>query len=685
MCVILIKYTISSPLKFHEQALLININSEYAFAVGLISPWGTGKSSFLNFLIEKIKFKDKNAIVINFYPWYSKSEKEIITHFFSTLSESLKEYHGDLNREIKKYSELILSLESNKITDLVEKGVNFLSESIDIKGQFEHLNKCIASLNRIIYITLDDIDRLLGKEIIECLKIIRNTANFKNIVFIVTYDNDYVLKELNEQFSTKNDNNDYSSEKYLEKIFQLRYTLTPIDKDDIVTHLKTVLKEKNISKTSEGFLEHKYYLNPSQVHDLEYLNTNSNETLYVSNYIENIRIANIVLNTFLSSHKSIGKETELDELFLVSILKILYPKEALELYLNLGHYFATYEGKVAFNNLNESSDSIFRHVDSSKVSPDFPIYKLNDNHLFIDLVSAIFFRLQTTAKSASYNENYKFYYRNALPKSYLTDEEFKGCIESVETLISYIENLDVTKTNSLISKLIKQQPKYKEQSVVLIAGLLYLQASLKERDFFQIIYKYLNKFKEESVEILGKIIQCSNSKVRYLLSFMIFNIKLSYLDHDKNNTIPLIIEIEDGFNKFHALTIKLLNKRVEKSSFDKDIFNYYYNCSSKINDANVHVIDNDANNTMREFVSKKENRIKYIKSLIIPQQTTTPNNIMVFRPFIDQTFDGYTKFEEFLFNVYSDNQYDRELKDIITKWEKYKKNKYSSFLDETVN
>ena len=47
-----------------------------------------------------------------------------------------------------------------------------------------------------IVIIIDDIDRLEGKEIFEVLRIIRNTAKFNNIIYIVAYDKDHVVGQL---------------------------------------------------------------------------------------------------------------------------------------------------------------------------------------------------------------------------------------------------------------------------------------------------------------------------------------------------------------------------------------------------------------------------------------------------------------------------------------------------------
>lgn len=45
-------------------------------------------------------------------------------------------------------------------------------------------------------VVIDDLDRLEGTELMAVLKLIRITANFKNLIFIVAYDKGFVANAL---------------------------------------------------------------------------------------------------------------------------------------------------------------------------------------------------------------------------------------------------------------------------------------------------------------------------------------------------------------------------------------------------------------------------------------------------------------------------------------------------------
>ena len=69
-----------------------------------------------------------------------------------------------------------------------------------------------------IIITIDDVDRLQGKELMMVLKIIRDTADFPNVFYIVAADNIHLKRML----KSLNINN---PDEYLKKFFNLEFQL----------------------------------------------------------------------------------------------------------------------------------------------------------------------------------------------------------------------------------------------------------------------------------------------------------------------------------------------------------------------------------------------------------------------------------------------------------------------------
>lgn len=96
----------------------------------------------------------------------------------------------------------------------------------------EKIRHALLELKQPVFILIDDLDRLNADEIFELLRLIRNTANFPALIFIVAFDKDYVIEQLQKK---------HVFSPYLEKIFMIDLPL-PLLGDECMAY--TILKEK---------------------------------------------------------------------------------------------------------------------------------------------------------------------------------------------------------------------------------------------------------------------------------------------------------------------------------------------------------------------------------------------------------------------------------------------------------
>ena len=225
---------------------IINDNYKKAFTIGLVGPWGNGKSSLLG-LFKKELFKKniEDIIEIEFSPFLNHNEKDIISDFFKALCEKLKKYDGTLHKEISSYSDALLKLyNTGNVFSLLDVNVD-VDKSLPVYDLYNKINTSLGKLNKKIIVYVDDLDRLNPIEISETLKLIRNTANFTNIVFIVALDKDYVIKTL----KGDNSNKHY---KFLEKFFQLEVYLPEIPQkileEEFIKSLKNIINDHTYIK-----------------------------------------------------------------------------------------------------------------------------------------------------------------------------------------------------------------------------------------------------------------------------------------------------------------------------------------------------------------------------------------------------------------------------------------------------
>lgn len=184
-----------------------------AFSVGIAGKWGVGKSSFINLLRNSILQKD--GLIVDLYPRSSMNLSAISLDFFNSLSNTLKGYHTGSWHIVDKYVKSLRCIEGkgwfNKTIDAIE-----VFAKTDEK---ERLQNVITEIGRKIFVIIDDLDRLTAPEILEVLKIIDRNGSFKNIIFIVAYDKEYVNAVLRKYLGYE------GSEMFTDKYFNFEYSL----------------------------------------------------------------------------------------------------------------------------------------------------------------------------------------------------------------------------------------------------------------------------------------------------------------------------------------------------------------------------------------------------------------------------------------------------------------------------
>jgi predicted KAP-like P-loop ATPase len=210
------------------------------FVVGLLGPWGTGKSSILN-LVEG-EFAGRESIrVIRFNPWLVSGTAELATRFFgevgSALTRRKEPWSRELGRLLESYGELLLPLE---VVPLVGAPWAAVGKAISATGQFisgrartpvslearrDKIREVLRrSAHRIVFV-LDDIDRLHDTEIAEVMRLVRLVGDFPNCVYLLAFDQRLVAKALEGETG--------DGQLYLEKILQVVHEVPPIRRRDL--------------------------------------------------------------------------------------------------------------------------------------------------------------------------------------------------------------------------------------------------------------------------------------------------------------------------------------------------------------------------------------------------------------------------------------------------------------------
>ena len=171
--------------------------SEHAFSVGITGAWGMGKSSFLNLFEKAVKEDEKSSdIVIRFYPRSSSSVSDIQADFFQTFSRTIGRYHTKVHRLVWMYK---LALRLADYDGIVGELLTFVCKA-NAESEKKSICEALRKLGRRIYVIIEDLDRLTGKELIEVFKLIDRNGDFSNVIYMSAYDKEYVNGVLKQEF-----------------------------------------------------------------------------------------------------------------------------------------------------------------------------------------------------------------------------------------------------------------------------------------------------------------------------------------------------------------------------------------------------------------------------------------------------------------------------------------------------
>ncbi|MEI6349148.1 MAG: P-loop NTPase fold protein [Bacteroidota bacterium] len=292
--------------KFYAEKLATFIqnkaNQKSSYAIGVRGKWGDGKTTFTNFTKRYLE-QSNNYIIIDFCPWYSNNPKALIYDFFATLEKELKKHNSNIGSSLKSYAKLLVKYydKNNALETVLDR---ITDTPITLKEKFEKVKSDVISLNKQIIICIDDIDRLDNEEILEVIRLIRNTANFSNTIFIVMYDENYVYSALKML-------SDYGYDTYLEKIIQIEVTLPAFD--------NLILKEKFIELASKQ-------LNKSDCNLLKELINQPYFNPIFEYSFKNIRDLHRFIDSFCLAYLSVKGDVLMNEFLYLHILYYKHPE-----------------------------------------------------------------------------------------------------------------------------------------------------------------------------------------------------------------------------------------------------------------------------------------------------------------------------------------------------------------------
>lgn len=285
---------------------------KHSFVIHIGEHYGQGKTSFLMMFDEEVSKSVHKVISIKFEPWLCDTETGIVNEFFDTFRIEVGEYLPKLNGTIIQYVELLLSAIEYERKGFSFSLASFMRNNRTLKNTHDLIREELMTIDRPIIITIDDVDRLQSKELMMVLKIIRDTADFPNVFYIVAADNLHLRRMLNNM-------NIDDAETYLKKFFNLEFQL-PANENVAFKKLLALLNDKYEELRIDAFTKENYI---SQIENV----------LYVKEAFPNLRDVYRFVNSYFLAIDAMEDACELNlfDLFLLTMIQTLN----LEYYMQL--------------------------------------------------------------------------------------------------------------------------------------------------------------------------------------------------------------------------------------------------------------------------------------------------------------------------------------------------------------
>lgn len=244
---------------------VLSVDCSKGLVVGIFAPWGEGKTSYLN--LAKSEFQDADIHVFDFNPWMYGDANQLVNRFFREIAGEMKLTTGleKLGNLWKKYGDATITIASGVSTIFAAPIISSVLPTVRLFGRKifspkstiqlrETVANSLSKRNDPIIVVLDDVDRLSTPEIKDIFKLVRLTANFPNLIYILLFDRERVENALQDEAN--------SGKEYLDKIVQMPFNLPIVPRDILEIQVQDEIEE------AVQILGHGDKLDPSVMTDI---------------------------------------------------------------------------------------------------------------------------------------------------------------------------------------------------------------------------------------------------------------------------------------------------------------------------------------------------------------------------------------------------------------------------------
>ena len=209
-------------------SILQTLSAPDGYVIGLHGPWGSGKSSVLNFVCDELERRKKadgsgdDPVIVRFEPWIVSGHQDVTAAFMKVLAEQLP--HG-LEPGWKRWGKRFLGLAKSGSEDVIDavakigvitdhtggvasgavgglakKAIGAAAErwlkEPSFQATYEQLVARLREYGHRYVVIVDDIDRLTADEIRDLMRMAKTVGKLPNVVYLLSYDRSVVWRAL---------------------------------------------------------------------------------------------------------------------------------------------------------------------------------------------------------------------------------------------------------------------------------------------------------------------------------------------------------------------------------------------------------------------------------------------------------------------------------------------------------
>ncbi|GEM_PF-6515682 len=634
---------------------LLATKPKKSFAMAICAKWGSGKTSYLNMVQKAVWSADKSVIWVSFQPWLSHGSEHIIPDFLKELESALSPFYPQIGKKIRTYSQSISALKKNTVLSNLNDIWGLVDKPGTIRSQYADLNESIKVIGRKIIIDIDDIDRLDSNEIVEVMRLIRNTGNFTNTFYLCAFDREYVVAALNKI-------NDHNNTNFLEKIFQAEINLPRFDreilKSELSNKLKGTLDQDDLDALGMMF-------EPKDENELAslFLNTSTDFPtnafdLCVKNLRDVTRLAN---NIKLIYTKELRSEVLLDEFFKVQVLRLKYAKELELLYKN--HIFILSKNTQATDiflvldkkrniegkdEINSGYEGLIRELHEQKTP------YLNE---FIKELKTLFPHPKSegiSGLSIQWLSRFHIVFGTSLVGEYFSENAFKKYLNDDIKLEGFLSSFEAQKSRSQLRRRLFDIQDYDSKNQFLRITRLWFwlieQGEVQIADVKRILFH-----KSQLNKVYQKLEAYTKSKYEEQLRQWIYQIEPVSRKALILRDLMVQVIYDEGKEEYVIVHSELLNRLIgiltshllEKGMDQQALVLHNYCIKSIEGTSRLIKIDEEANKVLRTKIEEEPEA--YLKELIMPLTSSLTGREYAFHAFASQVYGSRELFEEWLY------------------------------------